>query len=525
MRLDPEQRFRTLRPLGQGQENHPDDVESLRRTLDELGHYHLPNGMPGRFDEQVASRLRGLQMRHGLEADGIIRPGGPTQQMLNHLLAGGVTRLVPNPASTPDRISFRQRLALKGPVGGRRPAHPDDEAVVRHGLALQGDLPLGAVVRGNPLSTDTLRAGIARFHQRRGLSGGEVMAPGSRGEAILRKELDIAHGDKLPEEASRSITDLGLKGNGSGGQPLLRNASDREQGASEDSRPNKNQTEIAQGDSPGWLQDQVEILGTELPPDRKTRVNDTVTAMNAIGYDARTHGFDGDLPPIEDRLDVLRAYYEEQRLGVRPELSPDVVKAIHRIYASLDIDPHFLEAQRSMQESTFEALATDLDLRQKLASWGTLDAPQRQEVLTQVSKKFAAGFKLSRAPEIRLGALPGLNTYAAFQTDNSVEGFGFIQIDPERLAGGKDLTILNDLIHELAHAYQQDILMRLFANEISKSDPRRLQSEIFGLSRAFYGTLIAPFRNDNDVYFDDPNERHAQKLKYDWNLFAQTHSD
>ncbi len=75
----------------------------------------------------------------------------PTEYLLNTLHAGGLTALAPDRARTPDRDSFHRQLLLRRPVGEGGGNDPDDEDVVRHGLVLRGDLPLGAVVPGNHL--------------------------------------------------------------------------------------------------------------------------------------------------------------------------------------------------------------------------------------------------------------------------------------------------------------------------------------------------------------------------------------
>lgn len=131
----------------------------------------------------------------------MVKPGGPTEFLLNAILAGGAGALAPDPARTPDRASFRQRLLLKGAVGEAGHNDPDDEATVRHGLALLGHLPLGAIVPGNRLPP----RGAGRRHRAPAPPprppAGRTLTPGSPAAATLTKELGIAYADKLPEEA------------------------------------------------------------------------------------------------------------------------------------------------------------------------------------------------------------------------------------------------------------------------------------------------------------------------------------
>lgn len=507
-------RVRLKQPVGPSQPNKSDDVAALQDALGTFAQYHGKEDAIGRHDGTLDSAIRTVQHRFGLKADGVAKPGGPTEFLLNAILAGGAGALAPDPARTPDRASFRQRLLLKGAVGEAGHNDPDDEATVRHGLALLGHLPLGAIVPGNRLPPRALGDGIARLLRRHGRPPARTLTPGSPAAATLAKELGIAYADKLPEEAPRP--DRGqptLADSAPHDRPVsLLRAADRRPHAASDTRPGG---QTAEAKSPGWLEDEVEILGTELPPDRARKVTDTVALLN--GAKDGQGGIAS--PSTQDQLDVLRFYYEEQRLG--RNLPADVAGAISRIYASLEIDPGFVAVEKTLREKTFQALVSDRALVMDLDRWQFLSSDQRKKVLERAVQIFADSFGLPVVPEIRSGDLSGYKAYALFQPDTTVNGFGYITIDPAYFEAGSGLTQLNRLVHELGHAYQQKLVLDLFASRLPKDDPRYPQVELFALSRPFYDDVTKPARGTGS-YSHDPGENHAEDLAHQWNLFAQT---
>jgi hypothetical protein len=150
-----------------------------------------------------------------------------------------------------------------------------------------------------------------------------------------------------------------------------------------------------------------------------------------------------------------------------------------------------------------------------------LSRDQRKKVLERAIQIFAHGFGLPVVPEMRSGDLSSFKAYALFQPDTTVNGFGYITIDPAFFEAGSGLTQLNRLVHELGHAYQQKLVLDLFASRLPNNDPRYPQVELFALSRPFYGDVTKPARGTGS-YSDDPGENHAEEVAEQWNLFAQS---
>jgi hypothetical protein len=85
-----------------------------------------------------------MQRRFGLKPDATLRPGGPTERLVNAIVAGGLSALKPDAKRFPDRKAFQDSLKLQGSVGEGGDNAPTDRTWVRLGLGALGYLPLGA---------------------------------------------------------------------------------------------------------------------------------------------------------------------------------------------------------------------------------------------------------------------------------------------------------------------------------------------------------------------------------------------
>jgi peptidoglycan hydrolase-like protein with peptidoglycan-binding domain len=78
--------FQVGRPGGTGH-SRPGDVIRLRRALNETGHGSSPPDPSEAYDPSLNRAVKRFQGDYGLEEDGIVLPGGPTERMLNLALA------------------------------------------------------------------------------------------------------------------------------------------------------------------------------------------------------------------------------------------------------------------------------------------------------------------------------------------------------------------------------------------------------------------------------------------------------
>ncbi len=65
----------------------PSDVLTIKRALGEIGFYDTPSqGITPFPDEEMFSAIKRYQRVRGLTVDGIIKPGGETEEDLNRVL-------------------------------------------------------------------------------------------------------------------------------------------------------------------------------------------------------------------------------------------------------------------------------------------------------------------------------------------------------------------------------------------------------------------------------------------------------
>lgn len=66
----------------------PDDTLHVKRILSDMGYYQASeHGITQYPDAAVFNAIKRIQSDHGLRSDGVMKPGGETETMLNHVLA------------------------------------------------------------------------------------------------------------------------------------------------------------------------------------------------------------------------------------------------------------------------------------------------------------------------------------------------------------------------------------------------------------------------------------------------------
>jgi len=118
------------------------DVVSTKAVLSSLGYYRRPpNGrFSGWVDTGMFNAIRNFQLDTGLDADGVMRPGGPTEAEVNRqLAAAGGTLADPGdkmPVIIPPNVDPRMP-AIKEPFAPTSPPYVDE-----HGnIILEGRHP------------------------------------------------------------------------------------------------------------------------------------------------------------------------------------------------------------------------------------------------------------------------------------------------------------------------------------------------------------------------------------------------
>jgi len=83
--------FKLTRPIAGNTTANAIDIVNAKKALNYLGFYPRPS--KGVFadwvDSQVFDGIRRFQSENGLEVDGAMRPGGPTERLINGFLKSG----------------------------------------------------------------------------------------------------------------------------------------------------------------------------------------------------------------------------------------------------------------------------------------------------------------------------------------------------------------------------------------------------------------------------------------------------
>lgn len=80
--------FKLKSPFGRSYPVDPSDTYGAKRILSDLGYYQEPDhGLTQYPDSSIFNAIKSFQHDAGLREDGIMKPGGETEMMLNHILA------------------------------------------------------------------------------------------------------------------------------------------------------------------------------------------------------------------------------------------------------------------------------------------------------------------------------------------------------------------------------------------------------------------------------------------------------
>jgi len=171
----PHRRIRLGRAVGYGLPNDRADVAQIEDALDHLG--HLPKREDsGRMRSALEKALRITQERHGLKGDSRALPGGPTERLLNALLAGGLGALVPSRKELPDRRAFKEGLTLRNTVGPEGDNRESDRRWLQSALGVLGHIKLGEAL-SDDLEDERLADAIESLNRRHGFPDGRTLSP------------------------------------------------------------------------------------------------------------------------------------------------------------------------------------------------------------------------------------------------------------------------------------------------------------------------------------------------------------
>jgi hypothetical protein len=178
--------------VGHGGENKPEDVFLLRQLMPVAGgkeieatNNDLAEG--GLADSDFVEEIGGFQEDNGLTVDGVVKPGGETEQNIIAQITG----------EGADKVSA-EKVVLKGDVGEGAKNEPEDVANVRRLLAAANKLPLN-IAEPPPRFIDTKAVELLRSIQRdHGVFDTGRVSQGDETFQILQQKAGDASKDKRP---------------------------------------------------------------------------------------------------------------------------------------------------------------------------------------------------------------------------------------------------------------------------------------------------------------------------------------
>lgn len=203
----------------------------------------------------------------------------------------------------------------------------------------------------------------------------------------------------------------------------------------------------------------------------------------------------------DDKLQLL-----EDLRATGAKLDKDQLKLQRKLYASLDYDPEFKEADEGRRSKLVEDLKSDEEITKARGKWAEMTDEDRMKVLTKVMTAECKVFGIP-APKIRLFYEPP-GDYGFFDPSAKT-----LNLNTHVDAGWLDYKeIVNTVVHENMHNYQFTLVERLKEGIITKDDPEYTQALIFAANFDGYvppSEELDDDEKDTNPYKTQPVEAHA----------------
>lgn len=189
--------FKLEGPVSATNDVDPADSRKVKQALMRLGHLDRSDVVSLDFvDSPTLEGLKAFQKRNGLVADGIAKPGGPTEGMIAAALA--------------ERQGAAQgtAFALSDSVGEKAANRPGDVRKLKHALAATGHFPAAKAQGPTGRIDDDLELGIRSFQRDFNLKRDGVLRPGGEIERTLDRVVKATHppGPALAQAAPKAPT-------------------------------------------------------------------------------------------------------------------------------------------------------------------------------------------------------------------------------------------------------------------------------------------------------------------------------
>ena len=159
--------------VGNTQVNNEDDVRNVKDRLTRMGRFEeKPEERNGFVTRSMDEAIKGFQRDMGLRVDGVMKPGGETETMLN------IAERKPQQKKVPP---------LAGPVGNSKKNSSDDVKAVQSLLSFVGLLPKAKEVLPSGILDASDDTAIRTFQRQNNLREDGVLNPGGETEQALKK--------------------------------------------------------------------------------------------------------------------------------------------------------------------------------------------------------------------------------------------------------------------------------------------------------------------------------------------------
>jgi hypothetical protein len=203
---------------------------------------------------------------------------------------------------------------------------------------------------------------------------------------------------------------------------------------------------------------------------------------------------------VEKYIDFMLAFSH------KPPTEPHEIKAMHKLYAVMKLDPAFLDDDRERRNNILTSISNDPSTKTARQNWttgGSLnDDKGKQEQLKKIQKLQCK----------ELGFEPGEMQFGVDLKNSSGQCSGNLVKFSKRSDHNTDFDdTLNTLIHETTHAYQNE-LAKKFNNDLSLNDPE------FAKDPRYAQTLLFKMNGPKGMYVQPPPLKDpAKKLSdEDW---------
>ncbi len=169
-----------------------DDTLRAKQALKSLGYYQVPkHGMTRYPDHPLFNGIESFQAAYGLQRDGVVKPGGPTESKIGEVLSKLITSKKPTsrePVSNKNS-SMPLTFGLNAAVGSGRENLSRDIVMAKRALSWAGHYPVAKAQKNDAKADPDFLSGIINFQLSRKLKADGWMGPGGETQTALDKAI------------------------------------------------------------------------------------------------------------------------------------------------------------------------------------------------------------------------------------------------------------------------------------------------------------------------------------------------